>query len=33
VENSFYLWKMFFLDIVLSGMHKSFNGMPPPAVL
>jgi hypothetical protein len=29
MENSFYLWKMFFLHIVLSGVHKSFNGMPP----
>ena len=31
MENSFCLWKMFFLHIVLSGMHKSLNGMPPPS--
>ena len=29
IEKLFYLWKMFFLHVRLSGVHESFNSMSP----
>jgi len=28
-EKLFYLWKMFFLHVRLSGVHESFNSVSP----
>jgi hypothetical protein len=31
MEKQFYFWEMFFLHIVLGGVHKGFDSMPPPS--